>query len=258
MKYLRDRALAGELLAGTWCNLGSSLTTEMAGRAGFDWVLIDLEHGAGEYAALLHQLQALEGTPAAPIVRIAWNDAPRFKRVLDLGPSGIMTPYVNSAAEAERCAAAMRYPPRGIRGVAKLNRASNFGHDFEAYFASANDNLLTIVQIETEDAVRAAAEIAAVDGVDVLFVGPLDLSVSMGIPQQFDHPRFRAAQAQVVAACRAAGKAAGTLVWTPDRLARTLTDGFTFVALGSDGSLVATGMRRLAAEFEGYRTTPGS
>ena len=250
MKYIRERVLGGQLMAGAWCNLGSSLTVEMAGLSGFDWILIDIEHGSGDFESLVHQLQAAGATPAAPIVRIAWNEPPRFKRVLDLGPSGVMVPYVSSADEAKLAAASMRYPPRGVRGVAKLNRACGFGKDFDQYFVAAQDNLLTVVQIETEKAVENADEIAAVDGVDVLFVGPLDLSVGLGIPQQFDHPEFRSALAKVTAACRKAGKAAGILLMQPEKIERTIADGFTFIALASDGGLVASGLRKAAAAFE--------
>jgi 4-hydroxy-2-oxoheptanedioate aldolase len=221
----------------------------MAGQAGFDWVLVDLEHGAGHQESLLHQLQALDATPAAGIVRIAWNEAPRFKRALDLGPSGIMVPYVNTAAEARQAAAAMRYPPQGVRGVARSNRAAGFGQEFDAYFAQANANLLTIVQIETAEAVENAEEIATVEGVDVLFIGPLDLSVSLGIPQQLTHPDFRTAVMRVIAASRQAGKAAGILLPTPEQIAPAVADGFTFIAVGSDGGLVASGMRNIAMAF---------
>src|SRR6266545_4004510 len=109
MKWLGEAVRRGEFLAGTFLNLGSSLTAEIAGKAGFDWVLIDLEHGAGDQESLLLQLQTIEGTPAVPIVRIAWNDPVRTKRVLDLGPSGVMIPYVNSVEEATRAVSAMRY-----------------------------------------------------------------------------------------------------------------------------------------------------
>ena len=254
MKYLRKRALSGELLAGTWLSLGSSLTAEMVGKAGFDWALIDLEHGAGDQESLLLQLQALEAAPTAGIVRIAWNEAPRFKRALDLGASGIMVPYVNTADEARQAAQSMRYPPQGVRGVARSNRAAAFGQEFDAYFAEANDNLLTIVQIETAEAVDNADRIAAVEGVDVLFIGPLDLSVSLGIPQQTAHPHFRAAVKRVIDACRQAGKAAGILLPSADQIAPTIADGFTFIACGSDGGLVAGGMRSIAATFAGHRT----
>src|SRR4051812_27850645 len=123
LKSLRQRALAGRFLAGTWCNLGSSLTAEVAGQSGFDWVLLDGEHGSGDYGDLVRQLQAVDATPAAAVVRVAWNDPVRVKRVLDLGAAGIMVPYVNTADEARRAAAAMRYPPAGIRGAARNTRA---------------------------------------------------------------------------------------------------------------------------------------
>lgn len=249
MKYLRERALAGETLAGTWLSLGSSVTAEMAGKAGFDWALVDLEHGVGDHESLLHQLQALDATPAAGIVRVAWNEPPRFKRALDLGASGIMVPYVNTAQEASLAASAMRFPPRGIRGVARSNRAAAFGSEFDDYFARASENLLTVVQIETVEAVENAGAIAAVDGVDVLFIGPLDLSVSLGIPQQSGHPDFLAALARVVAACKGAGKAAGILLPSTERLSAMQEMGFTFVAVGTDGGLVMTGMRQIAAAF---------
>jgi 2-keto-3-deoxy-L-rhamnonate aldolase RhmA len=250
LKYLRERALRREVLAGTWLNLGSNVTAEIAGRAGFDWLLIDLEHGSGDEAHLLGQLQAIGATDATPIVRIAWNEAPRVKRTLDLGPSGIMIPYVNTAEEAQRAVAAMRYPPQGVRGAARFTRAAGFGQELDKYFAEANSSLLTIVQIETPQAVSQVEEIAAIDGVDVLFVGPLDLSVSLGIPQQFTHPDFRAALQRVSAAAKDAGKAAGILLASADQIAPTVEDGFTFVAVNSDGGMVAAGMKSLRAAFQ--------
>lgn len=249
MKWIADRVRRGELLSGGWLNLGSNLTAEIAGLAGFDWICIDLEHGAGDFSELLHQLQALESTPSAPIVRIAANDAARFKRVLDLGPSGVMVPYVNSRAEAEQAAAAMKYPPMGIRGVAKLNRAARFGSGFDEYFSRANDELTLVLQIETEPAVAKAAEIAAVDGVSALFVGPLDLSVSLGVPQQYGHSDFLQAIEHVVAVCRDAGRAAGILVPSAAEIPRFAELGFTLIAASSDGSIVQQGMNALARAF---------
>ncbi len=253
MKSIRERVLQRKLLSGTWLNLGSSMTAEIAAKAGFDWVVIDLEHGAGDHESCLHQLQAISAGSAAPIVRIAWNEAPRFKRVLDLGAAGVVVPYVTSRGEAEQAVAAMRYPPDGIRGAASLNRGADFGRDFDDYLATANEKLLTVLQIETEATLECVDGIAAVDGADVLFVGPLDLSVSMGIAQQFDHPKFRDALKKVADAARSHGKAAGILLGSPDRIAQTIEDGFTFVGLGSDGGLVADGMTRLAAAFAAYK-----
>ena len=253
MNYIRKRVLNGELVSGGWCGIGSSITVEIAGLSGLDWLLVDLEHGSGDLDSLLHQLQAASSTPATPIVRIAWNDAPRFKRVLDMGAAGVMVPYVNTAEEAELAAKAMRYPPQGIRGAAKFNRGSKFAQDFDNYFAQANDNLLTVVQIETEEAVANADEIAAVEGVDVLFVGPLDLSVNLGIPQQLDHPKFQEALDKVVSACKKAGKAAGILLVNPDMVEPIVKKGFTFIALGTDGGMVAAGMKKSAATLKKYK-----
>ena len=253
MKSIRQRVLKGELMAGTFLNLGSSLTAEMAGQAGFDWVLVDLEHGGGGRQELLLQLQALESTPAATLVRIAWNDPVLFKRVLDLGADGIMVPYVQSAEEARKAAAAMRFPPAGVRGVAAMNRACAFGPGFDDYFKAANSELLTIVQIETGATIERVDEIAAVEGVDVLFIGPLDLSVSLGVPKQFDHPTVRAAYAKVVNAARRAGKIPGLILSKEDEIERAVSDGFSFLCVGSDGALVTTGMRRIASAFKKYK-----
>lgn len=250
---IRPRVLNGELLTGTFLNLGSTLTTEMAGNSGFDWLLLDVEHGGGSHSHLIPQIQVTGATPAAPFVRIENNDPPRFKRVLDLGASGIMVPYVSTVEEAEQAVASMRYPPRGIRGVAKLNRGASFGVEFDEYFERGHELLTTVVQIETTQALDNIEDIAAVDGVDVLFVGPLDLSVNLGIPQQFDDPKFLQAKDRVVQAAKNAGKASGILLLSPDQVAPTVESGFTFIALGSDGGLVANGMRQLASAFDAFR-----
>lgn len=238
----RRRVLAHEWVCGTFLCLGSPLTVEIAGLAGFDFILIDHEHGPGGEDTLLHQLQAAAATPAFPIVRVAANDTPRFKRVLDAGACGVMVPYVGSADEARIAVAAMRYPPRGIRGVAKFHRGSAFGADFEAYYLHAHERLLCVVQIETPQGLEHVDQIAGVDGVDVVFVGPTDLSYNMGIRDELSHPRFRDALERVSAAASRHGKAAGILVHDP-ALVRTCRDlGYTFVALGSDGGAVKAGL----------------
>ena len=254
MKWIREKVLSGKLMGGTFLNLGSSLTAEIAGQAGFDWLLIDIEHGAGGRHELLCQLQAIESTPAAPVVRIAWNDPVLFKRVLDLGPSGIMVPYVQSADEARRAVAAMRYPPAGIRGVAVMNRACGFGPGFDDYFKSVDSKLLTVLQIETPTAIDHVDEIAAVDGVDVLFVGPMDLSVGLGVARQWEHPTFRKALFKVGDSCQKRGKAAGTIVLNEAHIGQAVADGFSFLALSSEGAVVVNGMRELASAFRKHQS----
>ena len=243
----RARVLAREWLSGTFVNLGCAMSAEIAGTAGFDWVLLDHEHGPGGEDTLLHQLHALGGTPAFSIVRIAANEPPRFKRVLDLGAGGVMVPYVNNEAEARAAVAALRYPPRGVRGVAKFTRAAGFGQEFGDYYAHAHEWLVTMAQIETPEALANIDAIAAVDGVDVLFIGQLDLSTNMGIQSDLEHPRFVEARRRVAEAAKRAGKAAGILLTAAAQVAGVRDEGFTMVALGSDGGAVNAGLRQNAA-----------
>src|SRR3954470_17982795 len=238
----RKRVLAREFLAGTFLNLGSPVTVEIAGLAGFDWLLIDHEHGPGGEDTMLHQLQAAAATPAFPVVRIAINETARFKRALDMGAFGVMVPYVNTAAETRSAVSAMRYPPHGIRGVAKFNRGAGFGGDFEEHYQHATERLVTVIQIETPEAIKNIDEIAAVDGADVLFVGPTDLSYNMGIRDQLESPQFTEALKKVSAAAQKHGKAAGVLVHIPGLVAKVKDLGYSFVALGSDGGGVRTSL----------------
>ena len=246
----RKRVLAREWLCGTFLNLGSPIAVEIAGLAGFDWMLIDHEHGPGGEDTLLHQLHAASATPTFPVVRIAANETPRFKRVLDMGAFGVMVPYVNTAAETRAAVAAMRYPPHGVRGVAKFNRGAGFGGDFEDYYLHAHERVLGVVQIETPEAVANIDEIAAVDGADVLFVGPTDLSYNMGIRDQLESPRFIETLQEISAAAKQHGKAAGILVHATPLVAKVRDLGYTFVALGSDGGGVRTALLGFVAALK--------
>jgi len=190
MKNIKTRIYNGETLIGCWLNLGSSLTSEIVGLSGFDWVLIDIEHGSGSEGQVLQQLQALEHTPAAAIVRVESYQRQRFHRVLDLGAEGIMCPRINTPEQARLAAKAIRYPPDGIRGVARMVRATNFGSGFNEYYANQKKNLVCIVQIETEEILKSLDSVAGIDEIDVLFVGPMDLSMALGVFGQPDHPRF--------------------------------------------------------------------
>ncbi|MCG6931022.1 MAG: hypothetical protein LJE64_10755 [Desulfofustis sp.] len=247
MKFIRDRILSGELLFSIGAQLGSSLTVEMISNAGFDWTWIDCEHGTGDYSELVHQLQVARLGNAPAVVRICWNMPWLFKRVLDLGAAGIMVPYVNTAAEAEAAVEALRYQPEGVRGVAGSPPCTGFAQHFDQYFGQANHMLTLMAQIETVEAVENAASIAAVPGVDVLFVGPLDLSVSLGVAKDFRNPRFEACLDSVVESCRRHGKAPGILTPSLDFLPAWIDRGFTVFVVGSDSILLT----RMLGDIQG-------
>jgi 4-hydroxy-2-oxoheptanedioate aldolase len=249
MKNLKKRLKNGETVNGCWLNLGSSLTAEIVGLAGFDWVLIDLEHGAGVEKDVLTQLQALQSTPAAPIIRVESADSPRISRVLDMGAEGIMCPKVDNAEEAQKVVNGLYYPPFGKRGVAKMIRTTQFGINFDTYYAESRDNILGIVQIETLEALDNLDAIAAVEGVDVLFIGPADLSMAMGIFGQFDHPNFIAALNNIIYAAQKVDKVVGILLFNPDDYDRYHKLGIRFIACGSDATFVAQSARTMAAKL---------
>jgi len=241
MQWIDRSKLQTQVMAGTFLNLGSPTSVEIAADTGFDWLLIDLEHGSGSLADLRNMLLACRGSSAAPIVRIRSVDPDTVKFVMDSGAAGIMFPYVSTAVEGQRGVDCIKYPPMGSRGVAGSIRATDFGRNWKQYFSEANDNSLVVVQIETPEAVEASAEIAAIDGVDVLFVGPLDLSVNLGCPGDFSQPHFVAALERVIQACSDNGKTAGILTKTGfEQQHKDL--GFRFTAIGSDSHAVVQAM----------------
>jgi len=233
-KSFKQRVLDGEAVLGTFLCLGDSVVAEMIGALGYDWVLIDLEHGLGSEQDALLQMQAVAPTGTTPIVRVESKAAQRIYRILDSGAQGIMCPHVDSAAEAAEVVSAMRYPPVGKRGVAKLIRGAQFGATFDTYAARCAEELLAVVQIETRAAVENVQAIARTEGVDVLFIGPSDLSMDLGIHGQFDHPLFIAAVKKITDAAKSAGKAIGILLFTPDDYAKYYQLGIRFFACEAD------------------------
>ncbi|HEV8685872.1 MAG TPA: aldolase/citrate lyase family protein [Gaiellaceae bacterium] len=224
----RERLAAGETLVGTFLNLGSPLAAEVCARAGFDWLLVDLEHGAGTEAELIPTLQAIGGRCTA-LVRVEVNARPRFARALDAGADGVMVPHVDTAEEAAAAVRRMRYPPRGTRGVAHMNRAKGWG------LGAEEGDALCLIQIETRGALEQAAAIAAADGIDVLFVGPSDLGAALETTKL---PLDR-----VIDAARSHGKAAGILARSRQDGERYIEQGFRFVGIGSDSLFLAQGAR---------------
>ncbi|WP_154856309.1 HpcH/HpaI aldolase family protein [Cyclobacterium xiamenense] len=256
MKHLKNRLQSGETLIGCWLNLGSSVTAEIVGLSGFDWVLIDLEHGAGEPKDLLHQLQALEHTRSTAIVRVESYQKERIHRVLDLGAEGVMCPRIYSAAEARLAVSGMHYPPLGIRGVAKMVRATGFGKDFASYKSGTAENLLGIIQIETKEALDDLDEIATTPGVDVLFIGPADLTVALGIDGDLNHPLFLEAVDRIVKAAKNASKAVGILIFDPADFEKYQRQGIQLIACGSDATFVAAGARELHQSLSQFKNSP--
>jgi 2-dehydro-3-deoxyglucarate aldolase/4-hydroxy-2-oxoheptanedioate aldolase len=245
---LRTRIRDGETLIGVFSDLASPMAVELCGRAGFDWAVLDLEHGAATEADLLALLYAAGTTPMAPVVRAQSAERLRVGRALDLGAEGIMLPQLKSIEEVREAVSYLRYPPVGQRGVALRTRGGGLGSLGHAEVARVvNDRVVGIVQIESGATVAEADAIAALPEVDVLFVGPADLTHSLGIPGRFDEPAYLESLRAVVTACRAHGKAAGILIYDAAGLPALLDVGFTFIGLGSEGSFVSAGARSMLA-----------
>jgi 2-dehydro-3-deoxyglucarate aldolase/4-hydroxy-2-oxoheptanedioate aldolase len=218
-------------------NLGSALAAEVCALSGFDWLLVDLEHGAGGEEALVGQILAGAAHGVPVIVRVEAAERIRMGHVLDLGVAGVMLPRLNTPDEVREALRHLWYPPQGDRGVAGYNRAREFGGDGREP-QEVNDSILSVVQIESVSALESVSEIAAIPGVDVLFVGPSDLSTSMGIPGQFDAPELLAAFDAVIAAAREQKISAAILAGDLSRVEPLSVRGFDFIAVGSDSSLL--------------------
>lgn len=248
----RERlAAADHAYVGMWVCSGSPLLAEVAAGSGLDWLLIDMEHSANTLESVLLQLQAVAAYPITPLVRAPFNDAVAIKQILDLGAQNLIVPMVSSAAEAEAAVAATRYPPLGVRGVGSALARSARWNRVDRYLQESAQHTSLTVQIETAAGVEAAAEIAAVDGVDAVFVGPSDLSASMGHLGQQTHPEVVAAVEAVFAAVKAAGKPVGVNAFDPVAADAYLAAGADFVAVGADVALLARASEGLAARFLG-------
>lgn len=234
---LKSRLRNGEIVFGSWNVFSSSFATEVMAHAGFDFVIIDHEHGTGDLGTLGYQLQVLSGSPATSLVRVPGQDANYIRRVLDLGAEGVVVPGISTAAEARAVVAASCYPPEGSRGAAPGTiRASGFGALAKQYARTANDNVLVICQIETVEGVDNAAEIAAVEGVDMIFVGPYDLSASAGLMGEMDHPEVVALINRIEVCSKAAGVPLGSVLRPDMDLEKAYERGYQMVATGSDST----------------------
>ncbi|GAA1972536.1 HpcH/HpaI aldolase/citrate lyase family protein [Microbacterium pumilum] len=236
-------------LAGIWICSGSPLVAEICAGSGMDWVLIDMEHSPNGLESVLAQLQAVAAYPVTPVVRVPIGDIVTIKQVLDLGAQNLLVPMISSAGEAQQIVEAVRYPPRGRRGVGSALARSARWNRVDDYLARADEHVSLFVQIETAEGIENAAEIAATDGVDGVFLGPSDLAASMGLLGQQTHPDVIAAVHRAFDAIRGVGKPAGVNAFDPTAAQAYIDSGAAFILVGADVALLARGSEALSARW---------
>jgi 2-keto-3-deoxy-L-rhamnonate aldolase RhmA len=252
-QLLADRARRVPI--GTWVMSASPIVAEAIGHAGYDWGVLDMEHTPVDLTTLVHLLQALGNTPMAPLVRVPWNDAVMVKRVMDAGAKSLLFPFIQNADEARSAVASMRYPPEGVRGMAGMSRASRFG-TVPGFFAQANREVCAVLQMETPAAIAQLEAMAAVPGVDGLFVGPGDLSGAMGHVGQLTHPEVMALMADAARRAHALGMPIGTVGGTPEVVAQYRAMGYDFVAVASDLGLLMRAAQAAAQALRAIDAAP--
>jgi len=250
-RKIKEKIRRGEPSLGSWMSMAHPSIAEILAMAGYDWVVIETEHTAIDVSEVLRLIIAIEQRGSIPLVRLAWNDPIQAKAVLDSGAAGVLVPMVNSKADAELAVQMTKYPPLGFRGVG-LARAQGYGNNFDAYVQNANADSLLIVQIEHRDAVANLEEILSVPGIDGTFIGPYDLSLSLGIPGQLDHPEMLAAKRKVRDATLAHGLIPGIHFVQPRTAAhdcrQAVAEGYRFIALGTDILFLGDSARALQNE----------
>nr|WP_272214538.1 2-dehydro-3-deoxyglucarate aldolase [Marinicella sp. W31]MDC2880159.1 2-dehydro-3-deoxyglucarate aldolase [Marinicella sp. W31] len=246
----RQNILANRVQIGCWSALGSHISMEVLGLAGFDWLLLDGEHAPNDVLSFIPQLMALKDSPSAPVVRPQSNDTVLIKRLLDSGFYNFLIPFVQSAEDARRAVAATRYPPEGVRGVSVSQRSNRYGA-IPDYIKVVNDNIAVLVQIESPAAVNEIEAIAAVAGVDGIFIGPSDLAAGYGHLGNANHPEVQKVIADVFSVAARHGKATGILAPVEADARRYLAMGATFVAVGSDLGLFRNATQQLYNTYRG-------
>jgi len=236
MNLISKAELSRNASRGLFIASGAVGPVEIASVCGFEWLILDMEHGLGDENMTLQQIRALDGSGTVPLVRIPLLDAGMIKRFLDFGAAGIMCPMISNSEQAGALVSAMRYPPEGMRGLTGSSRASSYGAGFKDYFRDANGKLLCIAQIETAEAVENVDSIAAVPGIDVLFIGHSDLSLNLGCYNDFENGKMHSAEKVLLEACARHGKIPGMLMKSGMRADDCIQKGFRFLALGTDHS----------------------
>jgi 4-hydroxy-2-oxoheptanedioate aldolase len=248
--HFKHAIAAGRQQIGLWCSLPGAYTAEVVAPAGFDWLLFDTEHTPSSVTTVMSQLQAAEPYNVSSAVRATINDTAQIKQLLDVGAQTLFIPYVQSAAEAHAAVMAMRYPPEGVRGVAGTTRANRFGR-VQNYHQIAAQELCLILQVETQQALDQLEEIARIDGVDGIFIGPSDLSASLGYPGNQAHPVVKKTIEDAIRRVRACGKPAGILTNDKAFARHCIEVGTVCTVVGNDGGILARGVEGQAQEFQG-------
>jgi 4-hydroxy-2-oxoheptanedioate aldolase len=239
----------GELQIGLWCSLCSPVAVEVVSHSGYDWLLLDTEHSPNDLQEIVAQLHAAQGAAPSCIVRPAWNDMVLIKRYLDIGAQTLLLPFVQTPEEARRAVEWTRYPPGGVRGITGSGRASRYGR-VKDYLKNASSEICVLVQVETREALKQIEAIAAVDGVDGIFIGPNDLAASFGHIGNWGHPEVQDAIEDAAKRIRKTGKAAGVLTPNEEEAKKFISWGYNFAAIGADIGLLAKHADALAKRFK--------
>ena len=249
MTFREALAKSERPLAGMWVCSGSSVAADICAGAGLDWLLIDMEHSANGLGTVLHQLQVAAAYPVVSVVRVPTNDPVIIKQVLDLGAQNVLVPMVSTPEQARAAVEAVHYPPRGQRGVGSALARSARWNRIPGYLVEAESHVSLFIQVETAAGVEAAGEIASIDGIDGVFVGPSDLAASMGHLGKQDHQDVVEAVRRPFEAVREAGKPVGVNAFDHDLAEAYLADGARFILVGADVAVLARGSEALAARF---------
>ncbi len=257
MNSIKEKLDNGKQVVGTWCNSGSPIAAELLAAAGFDYICVDVEHSAVDLPETQRIFQAIASgnSNCSAVVRVHGVDYSLVKRYVDAGAKGVICPLITNKEEAEQLVQAVKYPPLGSRGVG-FCRANRYGLDVESHFASANDDILTVVQIEHIDAVNQIDKILTVPGIDAVFIGPYDLSASMGLAAQFNHPTYLTARDKILDSCRNHSVVCGIHVVEPDpeQLKARVGEGYRLLAYSLDITMLLKSAQEGVAKFRSLDT----
>ena len=244
----------GEKVIGSWLQLASPISAEIMAKSGFDFLIVDMEHGPGDVLTLMSQLQAINAYGVDVIVRAPWNDFVTIKRILDVGTHGVHVPYVNTKEETIAAVKACKYPPEGNRGIAGSPRASGYGMNSRNYLENANKEILVYVALETPTAVANLDDILTVEGVDGIFIGPADLSTSMGHFFNPSHPEVQETIRKIEEKVLKTNKFLGTVASDFEAAKKLYDRGYQLLIAMSDSGVLATSSRKMVEQFnETYR-----